>query len=360
MARMRSRAGRAVQTVTLAPEVHVEALAGSIKLQGMLVPLFVREHADGFELVAGFHASPPRPVTRPGRVHEVTDATPTTEEADRAVENITRKQLNPYEEAKAVRDVLDRPPDGGRRSAGTRLVPRRASRRASSCWSCRSAPAVGHRPAARDVQATCRIVRPTRGGDYALLSPRVVVFPTFEFAFFFPVVLTLSWALMPHQRLWKPFALAASYVFYAAASPRYCILLAAITLANQLGAVLVHRAPDDRRRKRITAITVAFDLGLLGVFKYYGFFADEWGRFWTPWGSGCHYRFSPLAFRSGCPSSRSRPSRTWSTSSAASFPRFDPGRRHLPELLPHVVAGPIVRARQSSSPSCRSHVTPAT
>ncbi len=31
-----------------------------------------------------------------------------TEDADRAVENITRKQLNPYEEAKAVRAMLDR------------------------------------------------------------------------------------------------------------------------------------------------------------------------------------------------------------------------------------------------------------
>ena len=31
-----------------------------------------------------------------------------TEEADRAVENIARKQLNPYEEAKAVRAMLDR------------------------------------------------------------------------------------------------------------------------------------------------------------------------------------------------------------------------------------------------------------
>jgi hypothetical protein len=34
---------------------RVEALAGSIKLQGMLVPLVVREGEDGFELVAGFH-----------------------------------------------------------------------------------------------------------------------------------------------------------------------------------------------------------------------------------------------------------------------------------------------------------------
>ena len=31
-----------------------------------------------------------------------------TEDADRAVENITRKQLNPYEEAKAVRAMLER------------------------------------------------------------------------------------------------------------------------------------------------------------------------------------------------------------------------------------------------------------
>ena len=42
-----------------------------------------------------------------------------------------------------------------------------------------------------------------------------MLFPTVQFALFFPVVLALSWALMPRQRLWKPFILAASYVFYA-------------------------------------------------------------------------------------------------------------------------------------------------
>ena len=86
------------------PEVHVEALAGSIKLQGMLVPLFVREHADGFELVAAFTASPPPGHSAWPRCRSSRDAD--TEEADRAVENITRKQLNPYEEAKAVRAML--------------------------------------------------------------------------------------------------------------------------------------------------------------------------------------------------------------------------------------------------------------
>jgi ParB-like chromosome segregation protein Spo0J len=39
---------------------HVKALAGSMKLQGMLVPVVVRDGGDGFELVAGFTGSPRR------------------------------------------------------------------------------------------------------------------------------------------------------------------------------------------------------------------------------------------------------------------------------------------------------------
>src|SRR5438067_698113 len=39
---------------------------------------------------------------------------------------------------------------------------------------------------------------------------------------------------MPRQQLWKPFIIVASYVFYAAADPRFCFLLAAITLVSQL------------------------------------------------------------------------------------------------------------------------------
>jgi alginate O-acetyltransferase complex protein AlgI len=174
-----------------------------------------------------------------------------------------------------------------------------------------------------------------------------VVFPSFEFAFFFPVVLALSWALMPRPRLWKPFVLAASYLFYAAASPRYCILLAAITLANQLGAVLVHRARDDRSRKRVMAITVALDLGLLGVFKYYGFFVDEWGRFLDSLGLGMPLPLLTLALPIGL---------SFITFQAISYV-VDVKRGLLPpastfdfaiylSFFPHVVAGPIVRARE--------------
>jgi ParB/RepB/Spo0J family partition protein len=91
----------------LDPE-HVKALAGSIALQGMLVPVVVREDGnDRYELVAGFHriaaAKTLGLVDVPAVIRDVE-----TEAADRAVENVTRKALNPYEEAKAVRAMLDR------------------------------------------------------------------------------------------------------------------------------------------------------------------------------------------------------------------------------------------------------------
>ncbi|HEY1358187.1 MAG TPA: hypothetical protein VGF21_07775, partial [Thermoleophilaceae bacterium] len=111
------------------------------------------------------------------------------------------------------------------------------------------------------------------------MPPPSLVFPSLEFAVFFPIVLAVSWALMPRPRLWKPFILAASYVFYAAASVKFCLLLAGVALANQAGAQLVHRAPSERRRKQLAAATVAIDLGVLGLFKYYNFFSDDIGSF---------------------------------------------------------------------------------
>src|SRR4051812_12613312 len=102
-----------------------------------------------------------------------------------------------------------------------------------------------------------------------------MVFPSIEFAVFFPVVLAASWLLMPRPRLWKPFILAASYLFYAAADPRFCALLAFVTLANQAGATLVVRTSSETWRSRIVAATVAVDLGVLAVFKYHGFFVES-------------------------------------------------------------------------------------
>ena len=104
---------------------------------------------------------------------------------------------------------------------------------------------------------------------------RHVVFPSVQLAIFFPLVLAVSWALMPRQHWWKPFILAVSYAFYAAADVRFCLLLAGVTLLNQAGATLVLRTADERRKTWIMAATVSVNLACLGIFKYYGFFTEE-------------------------------------------------------------------------------------
>mgnify|MGYP001164787606 CR=1 FL=1 len=92
---------------------HVHALAGSIRLQGMLVPVVVQP-AEGdvalggwkFELVAGFHRVAAATELRLQEIPIVIREADT--EAAAATENITRKQLNPYEEARAVKAMLDK------------------------------------------------------------------------------------------------------------------------------------------------------------------------------------------------------------------------------------------------------------
>ena len=174
-----------------------------------------------------------------------------------------------------------------------------------------------------------------------------MVFPSYEFALFFPVVLALSWILMPRPRIWKPFVLVASYVFYSAASLGYAFLLAGVTLANQLGAVLVHRATSERSRRWFMGATVAVDLGVLGVFKYYGFFVDEIGGFLDSIGLGMPLPLLTLALPIGL---------SFITFQAISYV-VDVKRGLLTpastldfalylSFFPHVVAGPIVRARE--------------
>ena len=58
---------RVPENVRALDDAHVQALAGSISLQGMLVPVVVRDDGDGFELVAGFHPQGAQH-TRRGRV----------------------------------------------------------------------------------------------------------------------------------------------------------------------------------------------------------------------------------------------------------------------------------------------------
>jgi alginate O-acetyltransferase complex protein AlgI len=174
-----------------------------------------------------------------------------------------------------------------------------------------------------------------------------MIFPTVEFAIFFPIVLALSWLLMPHPRIWKPFILVASFVFYGAAGWRFCVLLAAVTLGNQAAAKLLGRTESPRARKGIVVAAVALDLGVLGVFKYYGFFAQQINGALEQAGLGLSAPLVALAIPLGV---------SFYTFQAISYV-VDVYRRTIEpartidvalylSFFSHIVAGPIVRARE--------------
>ena len=84
---------------------HVDALAASIKLRGLLVPVIVRRLGDDFELIAGFHRFAAHKQLGEEYIDvDVRDGE--DEHGDRAIENIARKQLDPHEEARAVQAML--------------------------------------------------------------------------------------------------------------------------------------------------------------------------------------------------------------------------------------------------------------
>jgi ParB/RepB/Spo0J family partition protein len=98
---------------------HVDNLAQSIALRGVLVPLIVRATDDGWELVAGYHR------IAACRQLGLDDVPVVVRErdgssADSGAENVTRKQLTPLEEARAVQAMLDEgyTPDGVAQALG--------------------------------------------------------------------------------------------------------------------------------------------------------------------------------------------------------------------------------------------------
>jgi D-alanyl-lipoteichoic acid acyltransferase DltB (MBOAT superfamily) len=102
-----------------------------------------------------------------------------------------------------------------------------------------------------------------------------LIFPTIQFAVFFVAVFSISWLLMPRPALWKPFILAASYVFYGYTDYRFVLLLLGSTVFNQVMAEALYRARDGRARNVLTAVAVGGNLAALGWFKYYNFFLDS-------------------------------------------------------------------------------------
>ena len=105
-----------------------------------------------------------------------------------------------------------------------------------------------------------------------------MLFPTLEFALFFVVVFVANWLLRPQHTLWRVTMLGASLFFYGYWDAYFVLLLGGSIVSNWfLGEQLRERQEreDLDGAKWVVRGAVALNLGVLGVFKYYGFFTEQ-------------------------------------------------------------------------------------
>ena len=113
-----------------------------------------------------------------------------------------------------------------------------------------------------------------------------MLFNSFEFALFLPIVFLLYWFVFDyalskckHQLLLQNlFIVVASYIFYGWWDWRFLILIAITTVLSFLSGIGIEKAPTQRGKKAVMIANIAVNLGILGVYKYYDFFAREFAE----------------------------------------------------------------------------------
>ena len=98
-----------------------------------------------------------------------------------------------------------------------------------------------------------------------------MTFQNLDFAVFFAVLVPVYWALP--QRWRNLLLLGASYVFYGWVHPWFVALIVAATLVDYASALGMATWP--RYRKACLWLVIVSNVGLLGFFKYFGFFVGS-------------------------------------------------------------------------------------
>jgi len=101
-------------------------------------------------------------------------------------------------------------------------------------------------------------------------------FNSVTFLVFLPVVFSLYWALQRRSlRLQNSFLVLVSYVFYGWWDWRFLSLLVFSSTLDHTVARAVECSANKRRRVLLLILSLAGNLGVLGFFKYYGFFVQS-------------------------------------------------------------------------------------
>jgi alginate O-acetyltransferase complex protein AlgI len=170
-----------------------------------------------------------------------------------------------------------------------------------------------------------------------------VIFHSLTFIVFFVVTVAVYWRLP--LRAQNVFLLVASYVFYGWVHPWWPLLLLATTVIDYWAARRISLS-GARGRRAWLGLSIAANLGLLGFYKYFDFFAENVAAA----GAALGWQMSPFVLGLALPAGIS-----FYTFQSMSY-TIDVYRGHAPartrfvdvaafiSFFPHLVAGPIMRA----------------
>ena len=103
-----------------------------------------------------------------------------------------------------------------------------------------------------------------------------MLFSSLEFAIFLPIVFILYWfATNRNLNLQNSLIVIASYIFYGWWDWRFLSLIIFSTIIDFTVGVRLKKEENLFKRKLLLWISIIFNLGTLGLFKYYNFFLDS-------------------------------------------------------------------------------------
>lgn len=104
-----------------------------------------------------------------------------------------------------------------------------------------------------------------------------MLFNSIDYLIFLPLVFVLYWFVF-YKKLYiqNIFLLLASYFFYGIWDWRFLFLILASTIVDYLVGHRIYRSSNHKKKKYWLWVSIVFNIGLLGFFKYCNFFIDSW------------------------------------------------------------------------------------
>jgi D-alanyl-lipoteichoic acid acyltransferase DltB (MBOAT superfamily) len=174
-----------------------------------------------------------------------------------------------------------------------------------------------------------------------------MLFNTVEFAFFLPIVFILYWFVTNKSlKLQNSLLLIASYVFYGWWDWRFLSLVIFSSFVDYFVGIGLSSTSKKSKRKLLLLLSICVNIGFLGFFKYFNFFAESFADAFTLFGQSFEatrlnivlpvgisfYTFQTLSYSIDVYKEKLKP-----TKDIISFFAFV-------SFFPQLVAGPIERA----------------